>query len=80
MKFSISEVRSLASVYSAPELKDLLVDKYDIYLDDEDSFYCIYFSAKEKPKGYRGTMPGLPEPVFEVEKESGKILKVYYAR
>jgi hypothetical protein len=62
MKFSFSEVRALASVYSAPELKGLLVDKYDLYLDDEGSVYRIYLSPRRLGKPRSGASRPLCPP------------------
>lgn len=80
MKLSVDEVRALSSAYTHPAIREIAVDKYDIYIEESDVLFYILFVAKDKQKSYRGSMPGLPEPSFEVEKDTGKIVKFYYTR
>jgi hypothetical protein len=80
MILDIGELNALALVYESPILKTIPVAKYKVNLDEREDVYAIYFEPKDKPVDMLGTMKGFPEPNFDIDKRSGKIINQYFNR
>jgi hypothetical protein len=81
-RLSYQEFDALALVHASPLLESLNAnkEKYEVVLREEKGILYIFFSYIDKPKGMRGSMEGYPEPIFEIDKDSGKIIKAYFNR
>ena len=80
MKLSVNEFQALMVAYNPIEAQKIPLANYDLYIEEELGIYKVSFIYNNKPRGFRGAVSGFPEPTFEIEKSTLKIIKMYYGR
>jgi|GEM_PF-6858885 len=60
----------------------VLSDYFVLIIEKDNSPDIIFvtFTAKDRPKGWRGAVPGKQEATYAIDKKSGKIIKKTWAR
>ena len=74
------EVRVIASAYRLAEDIKMDLDKYKLYLTEEERTYTASFVDRERPPGFRGSREGFPQPTLIIDKASGVILEKTFSR
>lgn len=72
--------QAIAVAYEDAKASGLQLDKYKLVVIEEPSGYSVSWVAKDKPRGQRGSLPGMPEPSLLIEKGTGKILQKHLSR
>lgn len=70
----------IGSVKSRVSSRGLEVDKYDLLVGEDGEQVLFSFVYKDKPKGFRGSVPEYPDTNFVVDRKSEEIVKEYFSR
>ena len=87
-QLSMNEFKALMVAYNSPAAQELSLEDYVIKIlegpeyPENPEIYQFFFKVRDglRPPGLRGATPRFPEPVFEIEKDTLEIRRVYYQR
>jgi len=72
--------QAIAAACADARSSGLQLENYKLVLAEESGDYSASWVAKGKPQGYRGALPGLPEPNLLIEKRAGRVLRKQISR
>ena len=72
--------QAIAVAYEDAKSSGLQFEKYKLVVIEEPRGYNVAWVAKDKPRGHRGSLPGVPEPSLLIEKGTGRVLQRHFSR
>ena len=80
VEISAIEARAIAVAFKEFESLGVALDNYVVEVSNEEKNITVTFVDKDRPSGFRGSRPGLPQPIVTVNTHTGEIVNKVFIR
>ena len=72
--------QAIAVAYEHVKSAGLQLERYKLVVLEEPGAYNVSWVSRDKPRGHRGSSPGMPESCLLIERGTGRVLQKQFVR
>lgn len=72
--------QAIAAACEHVKSSGLQFEKYKLVVLEQPGAYNVSWVFRDKPRGYRGSLPDMPEPCLLIERGTGRVLLEHFTR